>query len=218
MSYSPPSRFSVARLTASVLAAGVIWTSTSQSEAGVVQPELREAITRGQHEDLSRKATAYVAPKDLADLVKEADRIVIGRVAHSEASWHPTRKLIFTHASIVVEDTLKGDPVATATVSTMGGIVGDTQLTVSAAQHLRPEARMALFLKWSPEFGLWIACGASQGKFTVLRDGGRDLVQPTVRYVTESYVPFAEHDTRGCVEFGAFRDVVRSLVEEGEGR
>src|SRR6267378_8368553 len=67
---------------------------------------------------------------NLEDLVKKANRIVVGRISDSRTFWSDNGKLILTSYTIEVGETIKGQASRTVELTTVGGRVGDLVLHV----------------------------------------------------------------------------------------
>lgn len=152
---------------------------------------------------------------DVATLTSAAERIVIGRVTHVESAWHAQRRLIFTHATVQVEATLKGEPAETLVVSSLGGTVGDTTLVASSEQPLPLGAHVALFLERAPGLDILRTCYSVQGAMTVATLDGVEMVVPAMPQTTAT---FAERSFGGAVPRAGFVAEVATLTAKGAAR
>jgi hypothetical protein len=117
-------------------------------------------------------AATYVVPDD-DQLIAQAEAIVVGRVASSEA--RPTRG-IETWSAIEVEEVLKGSapfaPGKTVELAEAGGIVGQRALIVPGSPRYRQGDRVVAFLQ-RREDGQWATLHMGLGKFRSEERGGR---------------------------------------------
>ena len=102
----------------------------------------------------------------LADLVKKARTIVVGKVAGSRTHWSSDGKLIVTDVTIDVGESLKGTTTSRRiAVTTVGGKIGDLELHVSGMPSFQPGEDAVLFIEQSGTYQ--VVVGLGQGKFTV---------------------------------------------------
>jgi hypothetical protein len=90
---------------------------------------------------------ATVARLDLPAAVAQADQIVHGRVVRSQPLWSDDGLRIYTDATVQVDETLKGGPVATVTVRLLGGEIGTVGQIVAGAPRLAPGEEVVLLLQ-----------------------------------------------------------------------
>ncbi|HYK05338.1 MAG TPA: hypothetical protein VE974_26545 [Thermoanaerobaculia bacterium] len=118
------------------------------------------------------QAASYVVPDDDV-LIEQAEAIIVGRVASSEA--RPTRG-IETWSAIEVEEVLKGEaafaPGQTIELAEAGGIVGERALIVPGSPRYRKNDRVIAFLQ-RREDGQWVTLHMGLGKFRSEERGGR---------------------------------------------
>jgi hypothetical protein len=108
----------------------------------------------------------------LADLYREAHRIVLGAVEDSSAAWDEAHETIYTTHTLRVERVVKGEAVSVLRVRQMGGRVGDRELTVAGNARIKPGERVLLVLRENP--GFYTLVGMSQGKWSVRKIDGKD--------------------------------------------
>jgi hypothetical protein len=101
----------------------------------------------------------------LEDLVKKAHTIVAGKVTSSRAYWSPDRRLIYTEYTLEVDDSIKGRPGRTISVTTIGGKVGDTEWYVSGMPSFQKGENAVVFVETSGVYQTVVGLG--QGKFTI---------------------------------------------------
>jgi hypothetical protein len=123
-------------------------------------------------------ATVLV-PGSLADLVRDAQVIVCGRVTEVSAQWADGRRRIESVVVIEASGYLKGDYGGRLAFKVPGGAIGRYQSVMMGAPVFRPGDDVILFLgAEGPELPHLI--GFSQGVLRLARDQhtGRLLVQP----------------------------------------
>ena len=99
------------------------------------------------------------------DLVKKAQRIVIGKVRSSRTHWSDNGKLILTSYTIDVAETIKGQPGRTIEITAVGGKIGDLELFVSGVPSFEAGEDAVVFVEQSGAYQTVVGLG--QGKFTV---------------------------------------------------
>ena len=78
------------------------------------------------------------------DMVVKSTAIVRGKVANSYAAF--SGRVIYTHYSVQVIETLKGAASASVDVAVPGGVANNLRQTFSGAPELRPGAEFVFFL------------------------------------------------------------------------
>jgi hypothetical protein len=107
----------------------------------------------------------------LDTLTDKSARIVVGKAGKGEARWDAAKTGIWTHHTVTVSETLKGDSANTVEVALRGGVVGDKGQHVSGAGKLEDGKEYLLFL-WKDDAGRWQLQGMIQGAFQLeTRDG-----------------------------------------------
>lgn len=100
-------------------------------------------------------------------LTSDSDRVVLGSVLSRSSRW-TENSLIYTDVVVSPDVTLKGEEQSSLVVEVPGGIVGDTQMTVSDAPELLVGERVLLFLK--QKAGRFELVGREDGKYTAGSD------------------------------------------------
>lgn len=103
---------------------------------------------------------------DLETLTDKSARIVIAKAGKSEARWDAAKIGIWTHCTVTVSETLKGDSAKSVEVSMRGGVVGTTGQHVAGAGSLEDGKEYLLFL-WKDDAGRWQLQGMVQGAFVL---------------------------------------------------
>lgn len=113
---------------------------------------------------LAARATT-VERLTLDDLVKKANKIVVGRVNGTRTYWANNGKLILTGYTIEVQETIKGQASRTIEVTTIGGTIGDVTLHVAGMPSFERGESAVVFLENSGVYSTVVGLG--QGKFEV---------------------------------------------------
>lgn len=120
---------------------------------------------------------------DADTLAAKAERVVRAKVNSSEARWDAARTGIWTHHSLAVSETLKGDAAAAAEVVTRGGVVGDVGQHVAGAGNLEAGAEYVFFL-WKDSDSRWQLLGMAQGALKISQKDGADWAENTLSGLT----------------------------------
>jgi len=96
-------------------------------------------------------ATAVQTPAvPLAERTRGAELVVVGRVASVAPGWQVNEfgdRLIVSVVRVVVNETLKGQALATLDVEVEGGTIGEVTLHVSDETSFSPGERAVFYLK-----------------------------------------------------------------------
>ncbi len=155
-------------------------------------------------------AGSIVKDMALGELVGASDSIVQGVVESVTSEWDNEKKLIFTHASIRVDDPLKGERRRTLQIRQMGGQVGALTLSVPGMPEFSEGMGVIVFLKASGN-GTFHVVGLSQGRYVIDEDfataniSGVDLVGPKTGLVTGASIA-------RTVDLESFKARIRQLV------
>lgn len=124
---------------------------------------------------LSSSSSAIMKAMSTEELVKTSEIIVIGEVEDVKAQWSKDGKTIFTSASIVISDVIRGNIAQKKIiVEYEGGEVGDIGLRVSDVSPLSNGEKVILFLrsgKSKQEGVVHNIVGKAQGKYTIDNSG-----------------------------------------------
>jgi hypothetical protein len=99
------------------------------------------------------------------ELVRGADRIVVGEVASAESAWNAEKTAIFTTVRLRVSESVKGSKPGDILLRVEGGQVGDIAQAVSGGLSFAQGEQVVLFLKSES------VLGGPQGVYAV--DGGK---------------------------------------------
>jgi hypothetical protein len=102
---------------------------------------------------------------NLDGLVKQSNRIIIGKVRNSRTYWSSNGKLILTSYTIDVQETLKGRATTTVELTTIGGKIGDLTLHVAGMPVFEKDENAVVFLENTGTYSTVV--GLAQGKFAV---------------------------------------------------
>jgi hypothetical protein len=99
----------------------------------------------------------------LAELVNEADDIVVAKVLSVAAAWDPAHRRILSTIEVDVEETWKGSSESRhLTIVQPGGSVGDIEMTVHGMPTFSVAEKALLFLRRIAERE--VVVGMSEGK------------------------------------------------------
>jgi hypothetical protein len=99
----------------------------------------------------------------LAELVSQADDIVVAKVVSVSAAWDPAHRRILSTIEIDVEEAWKGSSASRhLTIVQPGGSVGDIEMTVHGMPTFSVAERALLFLRRIAERE--VVVGMSEGK------------------------------------------------------
>lgn len=116
---------------------------------------------------------ASVKEMDLSELVNSSDRVVVGECISVTTEWSGGK--IYSRNTIQVQDSVKGQRIASYVVTTLGGTAFHPQLNtevtmdVSGGLRFRPNQELVLFTKENA-LGQHQVVGMSQGKFEIVTD------------------------------------------------
>lgn len=120
---------------------------------------------------LPSQSLAIMKGLSTEELTKASEIVVIGDVEDVEAHWSKDGSTIFTSASIVIGDTVKGKIYQErVTVEYEGGEIGDIGLKVSDVAPMGKGEKVLLFLKSGMSKGdgtVYNIVGQAQGKYTI---------------------------------------------------
>ena len=165
-------------------------------------------------------SAATVPEMDLRDIVAGSARIIRGEVVRSWTAWDDSRRAIWTHHEIHVDEALRGG-AGRFVVSSPGGTLNGLTMHVPGATSFRVGEEVIVFAYQVPN-GMWRLRGWGQGKYLVSRtaDGAR-LIRPfaTSLHLTqgEGAKPGPPTVAAAPGDLDSFLRTVRGLIDE-EGR
>jgi len=110
-----------------------------------------------------------VAKMSLEQLVHRADLIVQGRVQSVHSQWDEQRRLVFTYASIRVDEPLKGERRQSVLIRQVGGSFGSIEMSVAGAPQFKNGQRLLVFLKRQDATTFQVV-GMNQGLYRIVED------------------------------------------------
>ena len=114
---------------------------------------------------------AQLSSSEIKILSEKADVILTGKVAQQTSSWNENKTRIYTHATIQVEDYIKGNNRGnTVTVTYPGGEVGDIGEMYSHMPSFENNEEVLLFLKKDTRNTSFKVLNGEDGKITVTTD------------------------------------------------
>jgi len=104
----------------------------------------------------------------LDDLVRKAQKIVIGKVSNVQTHWTDNGKLILTTYTVDVQENMKGQTSRTLEITTVGGRLGDLILNIAGMPSFENGETAVVFVENAGGYSTVVGLG--QGKFTVTND------------------------------------------------
>lgn len=158
--------------------------------------------------------STIIIRKDLLDLVRESEAIVLARVVSNTAAWDADRRFIWTWTTLDVVETWKGAAAGRIALREPGGEVGPTGMRVAGTPKYAVGEEVVVFLRRDAH-GALRTHGWTQGRFSVAADdafGGALIARASHPHVLAGR--FDEDARRGPlgVDYVAFRSKVRLLV------
>lgn len=178
---------------------------------------------------LAAQRGALVMPRNLGELVDQAERIVVGRVAIAYVEPHPDfQNLNTVVVTLRIEEVLKGPEAPTFTFRQF---IWDIRDRYDAAGY-RKGQRLLLLTNRPTSYGLRSPTGLEQGRFRILRDQqgseiavnghanrglfrglAPQLAQKGVELPPKLSALVAEHHA-GPISLQDLRDIIRQMARE----
>jgi hypothetical protein len=121
------------------------------------------------------QAGAFMTGLSTEELTRSSDAVIVGGVEDVESHWNQDGTSIFTTASVVVEEVVRGVVIQQiVTVEYEGGEIGEIGLKVSDVAPLTRGERVLLFLqsgKGKRDGSVYHIVGKAQGKYLIGEDG-----------------------------------------------
>jgi hypothetical protein len=136
--------------------AAVLLLIVAQSTAQPV-PDKRTA----QHIESSRLS--------IEDLTSQAGIIAVGKVSGVRSEWNEDNTRIRSIATIIIGESLKGNPGSTLDITTPGGEVGTVGELYTHMASFKKDEEVVVFAQKDKQGHLRVI-GGSQGKFSVTKD------------------------------------------------
>jgi hypothetical protein len=169
----------------------------------------------------SSVAATVVLPIEFRELVRSAHAIVHGRVVDIRSDWVDGRRAVETFVTIDATEYLKGGLGDRITIKVPGGQLGRYRTVFVGAPEFSEGDEVVLFLKSNGTAYPFII-GLTQGLFRVTAAPGSNerLVTPPaiLGKAGVDAQPIVRGDVaRRAVPIGAFRDLVRQVLEDPQG-
>jgi hypothetical protein len=127
---------------------------------------------------------AQLASSEVESMSKNADLIILGKVAEQTSGWNEDKTKIYTQATIKVEESFKGSTNGDAiVVSYLGGEVDDVGELYSHMPRFENQEEVLVFLKKDDKSTSYKVFNGEKGKINVITD------PKTGEKVTSSNVP-----------------------------
>ncbi|MAG56726.1 MAG: hypothetical protein CMJ83_10585 [Planctomycetes bacterium] len=111
--------------------------------------------------------------KDLGQLAREAEAVVLAVVLQNRCQWNADHTLIWTTTTLRVTETWKGKVPAKLSLMEPGGVMPPVGQWVPGMARYQPGETVVVFLK-KDVLGQWRTHGCAQGRFHVdTRSDGR---------------------------------------------
>ena len=121
------------------------------------------------------RAGAFMTGLSTEELTRSSEAVVVGGVEDVESHWNKDGTSIFTTASVVVEEVVRGVVLQQRiTVEYEGGEIGEIGLKVSDVASLERGEKVLLFLKSGKskrDGNIYNIVGKAQGKYLIGEDG-----------------------------------------------
>jgi hypothetical protein len=115
---------------------------------------------------LSAASATTIAKLSFNQLTDNADLVVSGTVTRSWAAWDAAHKYIWTHYDVSVLSQIKGSAGQTVEIEELGGVVGDSGMTIPGTVVYQTGEKVLVFLSRWPN-GYLRTTGWGQGKYRI---------------------------------------------------
>lgn len=140
--------------------------------------------------------------RSIEDLAIRSTLVVTGKVMEIESRWNDAHTRIYTYITVEIESFLKGSQKEESIIiKQLGGVVGDTAMTVFGSPAFSEEEQVLLFLKPKPgTTDEIVVTGLAQGKFHLEADSVTGQIN-------------AENEFEGKLPLSSIDDRLRKLFE-----
>jgi hypothetical protein len=119
---------------------------------------------------VTHSVSAQVRLTSTDDLTRQADIVVVGKVAGVKAGWNKEKTRIFTTVTVEVDEMLKGKGgESTVTIQTPGGEVDGVGEVYSHTARFAKDEDVVVFAEKDKSGNLRVA-GGSEGKIAIRKD------------------------------------------------
>jgi hypothetical protein len=115
---------------------------------------------------LQTASATTIAKLSFDQLTDQADYVVSGTVTRSWTAWDAPHKYIWTHYEVSVLSEIKGRAGRTVEIEELGGVVGDTGMSVPGSVIYQTGEKVLIFLSQWPN-GYLRTTGWGQGKYRI---------------------------------------------------
>ena len=159
-------------------------------------------------------SAAVVQPKNLTEMTRDADVVVLGTVTRQWSAWDTGKQFIWTHIEISVQEMWKGPNQNRVILSEIGGMVDGIGMAAAGVPTYETGSRVVVFARRMPT-GILRTASLSLGKLDVIEAAGSPAyVRSTVDGLTTQAVPGAPHRTAAVVTSGTTLPDLRSRVSQ----
>jgi hypothetical protein len=144
--------------------------------------------------------------KNLAELARESEAIVVAKVVGNTAAWDADRRLIWTETTLLVIESWKGALEGQVAIKEPGGEVGPVGQHVPGMARYQPGDTVVVFMK-KDVLGQWRTHGCIQGLFRVVHADRRNApeIGSWTRHVVAGFVG-------KNADMASFKKTVETLV------
>jgi hypothetical protein len=115
------------------------------------------------------ESKAQVIKMSAKDLTEKSTAVLYGRCSKLKAEWNENRSIIYTYATIVPEEYIKGNLGSEAMIAIPGGRVDDIIYEVSEMPVFAEGEEVVVFI-WTNLAGKNLITGGFQGKMKIEKD------------------------------------------------
>lgn len=129
--------------------------------------------------------------KNLAELSREAEAVVVARVLRNSAAWNDAKTIIWTSTELEIVESWKGGLKDRVVVKEPGGVVWPVGQQVEGMARYAENDTVIVFLS-RDVLGQWRTHGCCQGVFRVVPDEDgvpRAQVAPGLGHVVDGWLP-----------------------------
>ena len=151
-------------------------------------------------------AGTTLVKKNLAQLARESEAIVVAKVVGNTCAWDADHKLIWTETSLRIIESWKGSLKGRITLHEPGGVVGTVGQHVPGMARYRAGDTVVIFMN-KDVLGQWRTCGCIQGAYRVVHTDGRNApeIGTWTRHVVAGFI--GEN-----ADMASFKKTVEGLV------